>query len=215
MGSIARAVCALRGSEVARTVAASMLGAAAFVFCERFTGTVAAGPPLVGAAIAAVAVLVLRWRFGRWLKQKRSHGMHLRTVILVGTNEDGKAIWNMLTDEPELGYRIGAVLGEHRVGEPWGSLPVCNETNELVALAEQVHAGGIIVVASALSPSDCSDVVSRGSRSRPPRTDVDGTVWSVGSTDTVWRQRPVSRSCTSSPRVQQGGRGSRSGQWTL
>ena len=69
---------------------ASAIGTAAFVSCDAVAGHGELLRPIVAGAAAVCAVLVLRWRFGRWLKAKRSASEFLRTVVMVGTNEDAE-----------------------------------------------------------------------------------------------------------------------------
>jgi len=153
-------VCALRSTETARTILATVLGAGVFAAGEWLAGSASAWPTIEGAVSASVAVLVVRWCFGRWLKARRSEGSFLRTVVLVGTNEDGAALWKMFTDEPELGYRVGAVIGDRTLDEPWHRLDGCAEVSGLEALAKRVGATGVIVVGSAVGFSVGSEAVS-------------------------------------------------------
>jgi exopolysaccharide biosynthesis polyprenyl glycosylphosphotransferase len=157
-------VCALRSSEAARTIVAAFLGAVVFAAGEWLAGSVSSWPAVEGAVSATVAVLIVRWRFGRWLKARRSEGRFLRTVVIVGTNEDSAALWNMLSDEPELGYRVGAVIGEGTLDEPWHDLEGCVKVDGLEMLATRVGATGVIVVGSAVGFSDGSEAVSRALR---------------------------------------------------
>ncbi len=158
-------VCAMRSLEAVRVVFASAVGTAAFVSCDALTshgglvGSLRAGA-LAGAA-AVAAILSLRWRFSRWLLARRSASKFLRTVILVGTNEDAEAVWTLLADEPELGYRVGGVAGDRRPGAPWEGLPTCTEIVGLTELAHQTGANGVIVVASSLVANDRKNAVAR------------------------------------------------------
>lgn len=154
-------VCALASRQVARVLASTALGAAVFAACGWLTGSVPGGAALAGAAIGAVLILALRWRFGRWLKGRRSAGQYLRTTVLLGTNDDAIALWTMLSEEPELGYRIAGVVGERRRRAPWQGLPVCVDTHDLPSLAQQTGADGVIVVAGALPADAISEAVNR------------------------------------------------------
>ncbi len=154
-------VCALHSSELLRTLAATMLGGGVFAGCSWLAGRVTGWPAVEGAATATVLILLHRWRFGRWLKHMRAHGRYLRDVVLVGANDDGVALLQMLTDEPELGYRVAGVIGGPFAAAPWDRLPRSSEAEDLVALAEQVGASGVIVVGTALGATSCSTVVNR------------------------------------------------------
>jgi exopolysaccharide biosynthesis polyprenyl glycosylphosphotransferase len=143
-------VCAVRSLETLRVVWASVLGALLFGGFEWLTGPSSVARPVVGAFAVAATMLVLRWRFGRWLKMKRSNGQFLRTVVLIGTNDEAVAVWKMISDEPELGYRVGAVVGEHRPNVPWEHIPTSAELGQLTVLAKKVGASGVIIVGNAL-----------------------------------------------------------------
>ncbi len=87
--------------------------------------------------------------------------LRLRTVVMVGTNDDALALWTTLDSEPELGYRVGAIVGEYRQDAPWEGLPVSTEVEDLGALAHQVGANGVIVVGSALGAGGSGLVVDK------------------------------------------------------
>ena len=108
-------VCTEFSRQAARILVAIVVGGAVLVATGWLGGDIEAtpfAPAIEGAAGAAVLMIVLRWRFRRWLKSKRAEGDFLQTVVLVGTNEDTAAMWQMLCDEPELGYRVGGVVGK-------------------------------------------------------------------------------------------------------
>ena len=145
-------VCALRSLEAVRVAAASIVGVIAFVVFAALSEPVGlAGPAVTGAAVV-IGVLILRWRFSRWLKARHSASEFLRTVVMVGVNEDAEDLWTLLSEEPELGYRIGGVAGDYRSDAPWHGLPRCSEVEQLGDLAARADANGVIVVASALGP---------------------------------------------------------------
>ena len=104
-------------------VIASAIGTAAFISCDAIAERVSVVGPLEAGAAAVLAILLLRWRFNRWLLARRSASKFLRTVVMVGTNEDAEALWRLLSDEPELGYRVGGVAGEPQKSAPWEGLP--------------------------------------------------------------------------------------------
>lgn len=142
--------CALPSLEETRVATASVVGALVFAAWGSLTGPPELARAVLGGVAGAVAVLVLRWRFGRWLKLRRSKGQFLRTVVLVGTNEEAVALWSMVSDEPELGYQVGAVVGKHGPDAPWGNIPSCLELGGLGELANRAGANGVIVIGNAL-----------------------------------------------------------------
>ncbi len=156
-------VCALRSTQVVRTVTAAALGALAYVALQWMAGNgrVSVLRAVEAGLIACALILLLRWRFDRWLKARRSDGHFLRTVVMVGTNDDALALWTTLDSEPELGYRVGAVVGEYRQDAPWEGLPVSTEVERLGALAREVGANGVIVIGSAMGAGGSGLVVEK------------------------------------------------------
>jgi exopolysaccharide biosynthesis polyprenyl glycosylphosphotransferase len=154
-------VCALRSLEAVRVITSSVVGTGAFMACYLIVGPIDVSRPIAAGAIGAAGVLALRWRFNLWLKARRSASNFLRTVVMVGTTEDADGLWTLLGEEPELGYRIGGIVGPHRPGSPWEDLPHCAGTDRVAELAAQAGANGIIVVASALSASERSTVMNQ------------------------------------------------------
>lgn len=143
-------ICALRSLEAIRTFASVVVGASAFAACLALAGRVdVAGAAEAGAA-STVLVLVLRWRFGRWLKARRSASRFLRPTVIVGTNEDAHGLWTLLKEEPELGFLVTGVVGPVAAGSPWEGMPHRAEVAGIPELASLAGANGLILVASAL-----------------------------------------------------------------
>ncbi len=155
-------VCSEFSRQAVRIIAATAVGGCALAASGWLAGTLAAvpaGPAIEGAIIAAILIIVLRWRFSRWLKSKRADGQYLQTVILVGTNEDAAAIWQMLSDEPELGYRVGGVVGRQVQVAPWLGIPSRSALTDIPQLAEEVGAEGVILVGSAVTAAETAAAV--------------------------------------------------------
>jgi exopolysaccharide biosynthesis polyprenyl glycosylphosphotransferase len=147
-------VCALRSLEAVRTLVSCGVGTAAFLLLQLLGMRLRADDALVAGAFSVVLVLVMRWRYGRWLRARRSASQHLRTVLLVGSNEDAEHLWTILSEEPSLGYQVGGVIGKARLHAPWGDLPDRPSVRFVPELANVAGANGVIVIASALSPKD-------------------------------------------------------------
>jgi exopolysaccharide biosynthesis polyprenyl glycosylphosphotransferase len=155
-------VCSEFSRQTARIIAAAAAGACALFASGWLAGTLAAvpaAPAAEGLVGAAALIIVLRWRFSRWLKSKRAAGSFLQTVVLVGTNEDAAAIWQMLCDEPELGYRVGGVVGKQAHAAPWQSIPHRSSLADLPLLAGEVGAKGVILVGSAVTAAETAAAV--------------------------------------------------------
>jgi exopolysaccharide biosynthesis polyprenyl glycosylphosphotransferase len=156
-------ICALRSAQVVRTVTATSVGALAYLILQWMAGNGRDSVliAIVGALTACVLILIVRWRFDRWLKARRSDGQFLRTVIMVGTNDDALALWTTLDAEPELGYRVGAVIGEQREDAPWEGLPFSTDMEQIAVLAREVGANGVIVAGSARGAGGSGAVVEK------------------------------------------------------
>jgi exopolysaccharide biosynthesis polyprenyl glycosylphosphotransferase len=152
-------VCSEFSRQAARIIMATAVGGCVLVASGWLGGSIHAlpvAPAIEGAAAAAALMIVLRWRFRRWLKSKRADGYFLQTVVLVGTNEDTTAMWQMLSDEPELGYRVGGVVGKEADAEPWRGIPHTSALDDLPEFAEKVGAEGVILVGSAVTGAESS-----------------------------------------------------------
>ena len=155
-------VCSEFTRQAARTIAATTVGGAVLVAAGWLAGSLVAlpaAPAIEGTAGAAVLMIVLRWRFRRWLKSKRAEGHFLQTIILVGTNEDTAAMWQMFSDEPELGYRVGGVVGKQADAAPWRDFPHRSALDDLPKLSAEVGAEGVILIGSAVTAAESAIAV--------------------------------------------------------
>ena len=155
-------VCSVFSRQAARIVAATAAGGCMLAASGWLAGSVSAvpaAPAVEGALVAAYLMIVLRWRFRRWLKSKRAEGYFLQTVLLVGTNEDTAAMWQMLSDEPELGYRVGGVVGKLASAAPWRGIPHRTDLADLPELSDEVAAEGVILVGSAVTGAESAAAV--------------------------------------------------------
>jgi exopolysaccharide biosynthesis polyprenyl glycosylphosphotransferase len=155
-------VCSEFSRQAARIIAATAVGAFVLVASGWLAGSMSATPTtpaLEGALCAAVLIIVLRWRYSRWLQNRRASGHFLQTVLLVGTNEDSAAIWRMLSDEPELGYRVGGVVGRGAQVAPWLGIPRRSALADIPQLADEVGAEGVILVGSAVTAAESAAAV--------------------------------------------------------
>jgi exopolysaccharide biosynthesis polyprenyl glycosylphosphotransferase len=100
----------------------------------------------VGAAVF-VAVGIERWIvrsvFNRW----RRSGRMSRRVVVVGSNQEGEAIEDLLERQPQLGYSVvGRVYGDSTPG----AIPDANIVEHTLDLVEEVGATGVVIASSAI-----------------------------------------------------------------
>ena len=147
-------VCALRSLEAVRVFVSSVAGAGAFVVLQYVGMRVYLPGALAAGGASMVTVLLMRWRFSRWLKAHRSASRYLRAVLLVGTNEDAEGLLTIFSEEPALGYKVAGVVGEVRHNTSWAGLPQVSSPNLIPELARTTGAGGVVIVTSALGRRD-------------------------------------------------------------
>jgi exopolysaccharide biosynthesis polyprenyl glycosylphosphotransferase len=156
-------VCSEFSRQAVRIIAATAVGGSVLAASGWLaTGPISvtpAAPAAEGVVAAALLMIVLRWRYRRWLKSKRANGHFLQTVVLVGTNEDAAAMWQMLSDEPELGYRVGGVVGKQVHVAPWQGIPHRSALADLPQLADEVGADGVMLVSSAVTAAESAAAV--------------------------------------------------------
>ena len=68
-------------------------------------------------------------------------------------------MWQMLSDEPELGYRVGGVVGKQAQVAPWLGIPHRSAMADLPQLADEVGAEGVILVGSAVTAAESAAAV--------------------------------------------------------
>ena len=146
-------VCARRGQELARVIVAASAGAVTFELF-RGDGHRSYAATIVAAGFCIVALMAARWMFRLWLRSQRALGRYLRGLVMIGTNEDAVAVWTMLHSEPELGYEVRGIIGQHRSLAQWADIPSTTSIDSLPDIARRTSASGVLVVANALSGTE-------------------------------------------------------------
>jgi exopolysaccharide biosynthesis polyprenyl glycosylphosphotransferase len=154
-------VCAVRSVELSGIArSAALCGVAAFWL----TRVEDAGPSLmiltVGAACSTIALMCSRRAYSNWLRTCRVRGLFCRPVCVLGTNDEARMLVDLVQGQPELGYRVIAVLGDTTEWELRGrSVPAVEPGPDLTGAATRVGACGVLVAASAVDPQDLDRVV--------------------------------------------------------
>lgn len=154
-------VCNLRSVETSLLCRVGFLTAViALAGSEVLDVTILASELIAGAASSVVALLVARGGYRAWLSAKRRQGHHLRSVVLIGANDEALEIFRILEAHPEDGYEIAGVLGCHAevcrlgMGHKWlGPIDVANAAIELVG------ASGAVLTISAIAPTELQPIV--------------------------------------------------------
>ena len=99
-------VCAVRSTEVARLTRTCVIcGLAAAWLLPTLDPGFTRGDAAVGVAITTAVLVLLRGIYAGWLRACRARGRFLRRVCILGTNEDGKALVELL-ESADMNYVI-------------------------------------------------------------------------------------------------------------
>ena len=155
-------VCAIRSVEalgLGRAVGASAV--AALLLPRAMPIAIDTPTAAIGAATSYAIVLVGRSLYRHWLHVARTEGRFLRSVVLVGANEEAADLHRLLLDHPELGFEVAGVVGDRHelvANEITGTyLGPVEDARALVAAS---GANGVLIAASAL-PSPMLNALTR------------------------------------------------------
>jgi exopolysaccharide biosynthesis polyprenyl glycosylphosphotransferase len=154
-------VCSLRSVEASRLARSVALCAVAAAWLSR---TEHVGPTVTVIAVAAtlsfLVILCLRAGYSSWLRSCRTRGQFCRGICVLGSNEEAEALVHLLEGQPELGYRVVAVLGDP---EEWmlrdSNVPALEPGPDLASTARQTGASGVFVAAGAVDARELDRVV--------------------------------------------------------
>ncbi len=151
--------CVHGSNEFAKIGLCVLTGAAALAGAQYRLGMTGAQAIPIGAACLSL-LLIFRWHYRRWLRDRRAVGMYLRRVVLVGTNEDAAMLLEMLRAEPELGFDVTAVIGDLAPDAFEPSLPRASSVGSVAELARTTGSNGVLIVPSALSSADVHHAIN-------------------------------------------------------
>jgi len=151
-----------RRDEVGRLIHASGVSAVATALVAYMVGTIVARSWLALLfAIATVALVVERQLVRVAFNAARRRGHLLRPVALVGTGPEAAAMAATFSENPELGYRVVAVVGDANRMHP-GLADIPAVLDHRAKLAEQVRmtgAGGVVVATTDVDPHMSNRIV--------------------------------------------------------
>ncbi|MBO0732211.1 MAG: exopolysaccharide biosynthesis polyprenyl glycosylphosphotransferase, partial [Acidimicrobiaceae bacterium] len=148
---LARA-CSIRAVEVAGVARSAALCALAAIGLHELEW----GEWVVPSAIAAVlggisAFVAVAYLRGAYMRRLRARGALSRPVCVLGVNYEAERLVRLFEDQPELGYRVVAALGE---ASTWSSrgleVPAVDPGEDPAVMARALGATGIIVAVTAI-----------------------------------------------------------------
>ena len=96
---------------------------------------------IVWSAIWIFSLLnVERGIFAIWIRTHRAQGRYARPVVIIGTNDEGRELYRLLSTEPELGYQVVGVVGDPVEGAVGWPVPWLGDGPEAVDVVRRTKA---------------------------------------------------------------------------
>lgn len=153
-------VCSVHAVEIAGIGKAAAIAA---VGVQAFKGAIGVEADALhlaaGAGAVFLALLTGRRGFRAWIARRRRCGRHLRPVVVVGTNGEGRALVAMLRRNPEAGYEVVGLLGDRHGVANTGIVPWLGQAGDTAEVVRNLGANGAFLAASALTPDQLNDSV--------------------------------------------------------
>ena len=106
-------VCSVRTVEVGLLARVSIVSAVVAAIVGPSLGDRSSIVFFVPSMVWVFALLnVERGMFAYWVRSSRAQGLYARPVVIIGTNDEGRELYHLLTTEPELGYQVVGVVGD-------------------------------------------------------------------------------------------------------
>lgn len=105
--------------------------------------------------------IVVRSLFRQWLRIQRTRGRYHREILLVGTNSDAHAMYDLLRTHPEVGFTIVGVIGDKAQAEGFSDIAWCGDVDEVVDATRKTGATGVVIASNALQPHQLRHVTNR------------------------------------------------------
>lgn len=153
-------MCAIRSVEISRLArSAVLIAVAALALAGVVDVPYSSTTAVAGAASSFVLLNVVRSGFRAWLHGRRRQGRFLRSVIVVGANDEGYDLFRLLADHPETGFTVVAVAGDAERGLFPSSLPLLPLGEGVVEAVRTRGASGVVIASSALHHRELNRLV--------------------------------------------------------
>jgi exopolysaccharide biosynthesis polyprenyl glycosylphosphotransferase len=152
-------VCQIRTIELVRLSRVAVLSSLTGLVAARWIGFAhqSVGLWIGGAVVVFLLMALARSVFGHWLRVQRAAGTHTRDLIIVGSNDEGRSLADLIQCQPELGYRLVGYVGTPEPGE-W-SVPCLGGVAEVPAILERAGVSSVLVAASAMSSPELNRLI--------------------------------------------------------
>jgi exopolysaccharide biosynthesis polyprenyl glycosylphosphotransferase len=152
-------VAAVRAVELVRLIRASAVSVGGAYLAAIIVGIPLPIPQAaLGAALTFVLLATGRSFYDAWLKLERTHGRYLRSLVLVGANEDAADLYTLVLNHPELGFRIEEYIGEPTEPRDWRGVTRVGGLDDVSQAVRRSGKRGVLIAASALTPEQLNSV---------------------------------------------------------
>ena len=155
-------VCSVRAVETATMIRAGAIAStASWLIAGRFgVDAIRISAVAVSGALSFLFVMAFRTLYRSALESARSQGRFTRPVLLVGSGDEAYELEQMMTDEPELGYRVVGVVGRaHEAAERHFVAPYLGPVSDVVNIARAHSVTGVIIGSSSLGFRELNQTV--------------------------------------------------------
>ncbi len=149
--------CSVRAAELSGLMKAVAISTLAVVaVAPAFNFSVPASWAVVLGLLEFGALSLSRSAYAAWLRHERGRGRFTRTVLLLGTGDEGLALARLVRDQPELGLSIVGALGDANHEFP---VPVLGRTGSVLDTIRHTRATGALIAATDLDYRELSGVL--------------------------------------------------------
>jgi exopolysaccharide biosynthesis polyprenyl glycosylphosphotransferase len=149
-------VRAVRAVEIAGLARASLVCTAAAAVLPRVANVeMSVALAAVGGLTAFLLLTVSRGAYGTWLRSCRARGRYCQPVCIVGVGQEAAAMVELFEGQPEIGFRVTAVIGDRSDWDPgrYPHIPVFpygEDGEDVVQIVRCSGASGVVMTMGGL-----------------------------------------------------------------
>ena len=148
-------VCQVRSVEIQRTLRAVGFTVVALVVAGRVLSIDVPQSLLMPGSVASfIGLIAGRSAYRSWLRAHRRSGSFVRQVVLVGDNAEAEGLGAVLTEHPELGFGVAAVVPTSTVARNPEA-----RADAILRTVRSTGATGVLVAVTALPAAELNPVV--------------------------------------------------------
>ncbi len=152
-------VSSVRADEVTRLARVSVAALGVGYVMQRWLGTETSFVRvLCGSVLTLWMLVVARGQFAHWLQAARFKGRFMRSIVVVGGDEEAHRLTQLFLVHPEMGYTPVGYVGDEGDQELMG-LTCLGTLADATRAAERVGASGIVMAATAMNSAEVNDIV--------------------------------------------------------